>query len=58
MHRTDVLPDRLKSRNIYSRLIVAKLVRDGVLGHGNAWRRWPRPQTGRPDLVVVIGRRP
>jgi hypothetical protein len=46
----------MKTDNIYNRPVVARLVRDGIFGLNGAWsRRWPRPMTGRPGLVVIIG---
>jgi hypothetical protein len=39
--------------NIYSNPVIARLVRDGIEGTGNAWRRWTR----RPDLRLIDGGR-
>jgi hypothetical protein len=55
--RDVLLHDCPDYRNRYRNPVVVRLVRDGIVGTGNAWRRLPRPQTGRPKLVVIIGGR-
>jgi hypothetical protein len=60
VHRSDVLSDRQDTvHNLYRRRSdVRRLVLDGLIGTRNAWRRWPRPQTGRRHFVLIIGGRP
>jgi hypothetical protein len=54
--RTHCLPPRDCFRNRYRRPLIARLVRDGVLGLNGAWsRRRPTPQAGCLGLVVIVG---
>jgi hypothetical protein len=55
--RTHFLHHRLAYRNRYHRPLVARLVADGIFGTRNAWRRWPRPQTGRRHFILIEGGR-
>jgi hypothetical protein len=58
MHILTTTPPRVNARSIYrTRPLVARLIADGIFGTGNAWRRWPRPQTGRRYFVLVDGGR-
>lgn len=51
----------LQRRSIYRNPVVARLVYDGIFVTGNAWHldrhAWPRPMTGRRDLLLIDGGR-